>query len=128
MIDQRSRNELQIQNQQICTPSKLAQLSIDTNSACWITHHSNPAGENDRFMRLMMLFCSSDNVMRMQENNVPLPMLLDFHGWTENSMGHENDGHNFFQVYCQGDFYKIVKTETKQPPENYASHLRCLKV
>ena len=29
---------------------------------------------------------------------MPLPMLVDFHGWTENPIGHENDGHNFFQV------------------------------
>ena len=38
------------------------------------------------------------DAMCLQENDVPLPMLLDFHGWTENTMGHENDGHNFFQV------------------------------
>ena len=65
-----------------------------------------------------MLFCSSDSFMWIQENDVPLPMLLDFHGWTENSMGHENDGHNFFQVYCQffvgGNFHTIVKDETKK--------------
>ena len=33
-----------------------------------------------------------------QENDIPLPLLLDFHGWTGNAMGHESDGHNFFQV------------------------------
>ena len=38
------------------------------------------------------------DAMCLQENDAPLPMLLDFHGWTENTMGHENDGHNFFQV------------------------------
>ena len=34
----------------------------------------------------------------VQENNIPLPLLLDFHGWTGNAMGHESDGHNFYQV------------------------------
>ena len=34
----------------------------------------------------------------LQENNIPLPLLLDFHGWTGNAMGHESDGHNFYQV------------------------------
>jgi len=33
-----------------------------------------------------------------RENDVPLPLLLDFHGWTGNAMGHESDGHNFYQV------------------------------
>ena len=67
----------------------------------------------------MVLFCSSDSFMWIQENDVPLPMLLDFHGWTENSMGHENDGHNFFQVYLaffgEDDFYRIVKDKIKKP-------------
>jgi len=33
-----------------------------------------------------------------RENNIPLPLLLDFHGWTGNAMGHESDGHNFYQI------------------------------
>ena len=75
--------------------------------------------------------------MRMQDNDVPLPMLVDFHGWTENSMGHENDGHNFFQVDFFGGWeggggffsLRMVKDKTnKRPEKNYASHLHRLKL
>ena len=57
--------------------------------------------------------CLVISFLEMQGNDVPLPLLLDFHGWTENSMGHENDGHNFFQVDCrsEGDFNKLRKYE-----------------
>ena len=68
---------------------------------------------------------------------MPLPMLVDFHGWTENSMGHENDGHNFFQVDFFGGWeggggffsLRMVKDKTnKRPEKNYASHLHRLGV
>jgi len=31
-------------------------------------------------------------------NDIPRPLLLDFHGWTGNPQGHESDGHNFFEI------------------------------
>ena len=56
------------------------------------------------------------------ENNQPLPLLLDFHGWTQHAgfielkkkkaervdlefpAGHEKDGHNFFAVADEDEF------------------------
>ena len=65
------------------------------------------------------------DAMCLQENDVPLPMLLDFHGWTENTMGHENDGHNFFQVdfRCKGaEFLQYGRKRRHQLVNNYACH------
>ena len=55
----------------------------------------------------------------------PLPLLLDFHGWTENSMGHENDGHNFFQVDCCSGGGGVTKLR-KYDATNKRSEKFCL--
>jgi len=47
------------------------------------------------------------------DNKRPLPLLLDFHGWTQHAAGHEKDGHNFFAVADEDEFggFLVVSPE-----------------
>jgi hypothetical protein len=54
-------------------------------------------------------------------NDRPLPLLMDYHGWTSNAASHEMDGHNFFQL-CGA--VVLVKLEKKRPSGRWRTRTR----
>ena len=46
-------------------------------------------------------------------NISPVPLLLDYHGWSGTANSHENDGHDFFKVFWD-QFFSWPKTTSSR--------------